>query len=82
MRKSILLIILLIFLAPLVSGCSAADSLNESFAIEDERLQEQLINELKQQNIEVKVDERRAVLFASEDRKKVHAIAFKIMGRD
>ena len=57
------------------------DKYTESFAIDDASLQEQLVNELRNNQIEFTFDKHGQLWFNSKDSKKVHSLAFKIMGR-
>ena len=57
------------------------DKYTESFVIDNTSLQDQLINELRKNQIEFTLDENGQLWFNRKDSDKVHSLAFKIMGR-
>ena len=76
-QSKVLLLIALVSL----NGCIASDEFDESFKIDDTEMQEKFIQELKKEEIPIKVDERNSVWFKTEDRIQVHDIAFEVMNR-
>ena len=71
--------LILVFFLYYTAGCSSSDGLSESFKIENDTAQNNLIEELQRRNITIKVDDNHQVWFSAQDNDKVHAIAREIM---